>query len=189
MGERKVLNKYFPPDFDPAELPRGKRAKNNEKKVRMMLPMSVQCSTCSNFMYKGTKFNCRMEDVAGEDYLGLRIYRFYYRCTSCAAEFSMKTDPKSTDYILEEGATRNYEPWRDEAVVKQEAMRTREEEEMGNAMKALENRTLDSKREMDIMAALDEVQTLNARHNKVSRPLIHILFKPMATWFLPSLPS
>lgn len=39
---------------------------------------------------------------------------------------------------------------------------------MGNAMKALENRTLDSKREMDIMAALDEMRTLKAKHSKVS---------------------
>jgi hypothetical protein len=70
----------------------------------MMLPMTVRCATCANFMYKGTKFNCRMEDVPGEEYLGLRIFRFYYRCTSCAAEFSMKTDPKSTDYILEEAS-------------------------------------------------------------------------------------
>jgi hypothetical protein len=38
---------------------------------------------------------------------------------------------------------------------------------MGNAMKALENRTLESKREMDIMAALDEMRTLNSRHSKV----------------------
>ena len=34
-------------------------------------------------------------------------------------------------------------------------------------MKALENRTLDSKREMDIMAALDELQTLNRRQARV----------------------
>lgn len=44
----------------------------------------------------------------------------------------------------------------------------REEEERGNAMKQLENRTLDSKREMDIMAALDEMQSLNARHARVN---------------------
>ncbi|EFJ43002.1 hypothetical protein VOLCADRAFT_107041 [Volvox carteri f. nagariensis] len=168
MGERKVLNKYFPPDFDPAKLPKGKRRETNEMKVRMMLPMSVRCKTCGVFMYKGTKFNTRKEDVMGENYLGIQVFRFYYRCKKCAAEFCMKTDPKSADYILEAGATRNYEPWRDEEATKAEAVAKREEEEMGNAMKALENRTLDSKREMDIMAALDEMKALNAQHAKVT---------------------
>lgn len=36
----------------------------------------------------------------------------------------------------------------------------REAEEMGDAMKSLENRTLDSKREMDIIAALDEMKSM-----------------------------
>ncbi|GIL69102.1 hypothetical protein Vretimale_17307 [Volvox reticuliferus] len=168
MGERKVLNKYFPPDFDPAKLPKGKRRETNEMKVRMMLPMSVRCKTCGTFMYKGTKFNTRKEDVMAENYLGIQIFRFYYRCKKCAAEFCMKTDPKNADYILEAGATRNYEPWRDEETTKAEVAAKREEEEMGNAMKALENRTLDSKREMDIMAALDEMKALNAQHAKVT---------------------
>jgi hypothetical protein len=48
-------------------------------------------------------------------------------------------------------------------VLKAEAVRAREEEERGNAMKALENRTKDSKREMDIMEALDEMKSLKAR--------------------------
>jgi hypothetical protein len=47
--------------------------------------------------------------------------------------------------------------------LKAEAVRSREEEERGNAMKALENRTKDSKREMDIMEALDEMRSLKAR--------------------------
>ena len=48
-------------------------------------------------------------------------------------------------------------------MLKAEAVRAREEEERGNAMKALENRTKDSKREMDLMEALDEMKSLKAR--------------------------
>ncbi|DBB07115.1 TPA: hypothetical protein ACH3X1_011691 [Trebouxia sp. C0004] len=79
----------------------------------------------------------------------------------------MKTDPENTDYTMEHGASRNYEPWREKAKETNAALADREEEERGNAMKQLENRTLDSKREMDIMAALDEMQSLNARHARV----------------------
>ena len=52
MGERKVISKYYPPDFDPAKVPRGKRAELNMLKVRMMLPMSIRCGTCGTFMAK-----------------------------------------------------------------------------------------------------------------------------------------
>ncbi|KAJ0257203.1 hypothetical protein HA466_0081120 [Hirschfeldia incana] len=168
MGERKVLNKYYPPDFDPSKLPRLRRPKNQQIKVRMMLPMSVQCSTCGNYIYKGTKFNSRKEDVIGETYLGIQIFRFYFKCTKCSAELTMKTDPQNSDYIVESGASRNYEPWRagDEEADKEQ--QKRDAEEMGDAMKSLENRTLDSKREMDIIAALDEMKSMKSRHATVS---------------------
>ncbi|XP_076931627.1 uncharacterized protein LOC143596845 [Bidens hawaiensis] len=39
---------------------------------------------------------------------------------------------------------------------------------MGDAMKSLENRTLDSKREMDILSTLDEVKSLKSRQAHVS---------------------
>ncbi|MCO5558266.1 hypothetical protein L7F22_011845 [Adiantum nelumboides] len=164
MGERKVLNKYYPPDFDPSKIPRRRQPKNQQMKVRMMLPMSIRCNTCGNYIYKGTKFNSRKEDVVGETYLGIQIFRFYFKCTKCSAEITYKTDPKNSDYTVEAGATRNFEPWRstDEAI--DEAKKKRDAEEMGDSMKALENRTLDSKREMDIIATLDELISMKARH-------------------------
>ncbi|KAK4796156.1 hypothetical protein SAY86_028482 [Trapa natans] len=168
MGERKVLNKYYPPDFDPSKLPRVRREKNQQMKVRMMLPMSIRCNTCGNYIYKGTKFNSRKEDVEGEKYLGIQIFRFYFKCTKCSAELTMKTDPKNSDYVVEYGATRNFEPWRSTDEEIDSAKRKREAEEMGDAMKSLENRTLDSKREMDILAALDETKSLKSRHATVS---------------------
>ncbi|CAN8312360.1 unnamed protein product [Cochlearia groenlandica] len=168
MGERKVPNKYYPPDFDPAKIPRLRRPKNQQIKVRMMLPMSVRCSSCGNYIYKKTKFNSRKEDAIGEKYLEIQMYRFYFKCTKCSAELTMKTDPQNSDYIVESGASRNYEPWRaeDEDVDKDKLKR--DAEEMGDPMKSLENRTLDSKREMDIIATLDELKSMKSRHATVS---------------------
>ena len=139
-------------------------------KVRMMLAMSVRCNTCGEFIYKGTKFNARIEDAVGEDYLGIVVKRLYVKCKKCSAEIVIKTDPKNQDYIVEGGATRNAEPWRDGDTARDEAVSKREAEEEGNAMKALENRTKDSKREIDILNALDEVKAHNREHNKARPP-------------------
>jgi len=43
----------------------------------------------------------------------------------------------------------------------------REEEEKSDNMKQLENRTLDSKIELEIMDALDEIKAVNRRHETV----------------------
>nr|CCA18683.1 coiledcoil domaincontaining protein 94 putative [Albugo laibachii Nc14] len=167
MGERKVLNKYFPPDFDPSLVPRRQGPKNKQMEVRMMLPFSIQCDTCGEYMYRGKKFNSRKEEVVEENYLGLRIYRFYIKCVTCSSEITFKTDPKAGDYAAEHGCSRNFEPWRETQSLQETALKKQQDEEQGDSMKALENRTVTSKHEMDLLDALDEMKAINQRHARI----------------------
>ncbi|KAI9056629.1 DUF572-domain-containing protein [Trametes sanguinea] len=169
MSERKVLNKYFPPDFDPSLIPRRRQPKNSQQVVRLMAPFSMRCNTCGEYIYKGKKFNARKETVEGEDYYGIKIFRFYIKCTLCSAEITFKTDPKNTDYAAEHGASRNFEPWREEQAVEEGDRLAKLEEEENNPMKALENRTVDSKREMDILDALQDIRARNARNERIGQ--------------------
>lgn len=165
MGERKVQAKYYPPDFDPSRLPRIKKKRQNDDAVRFMLPMSVRCETCGDFMGTGLKFNARKSDT-NETYLGIRIFRFSMKCKGCPATFTIKTDPKNSDYICESGVRRNYEPWRAAQNVEEEGKEERKRQD-DDAIQALENKTRDAKEEMEQLDALDELKSLNAKRATV----------------------
>jgi hypothetical protein len=50
MSERKVLQKYYPPDFDPAGFGKRRSGKKDDgprmQTVRLMAPFSMRCLTC-----------------------------------------------------------------------------------------------------------------------------------------------
>ncbi|KAI9194562.1 hypothetical protein LWI28_007127 [Acer negundo] len=117
MGERKVLNKYYGPDFDPSKLPRIRRGGSNnhrQMKVRMMLPMTV-------------RFVATSSTEGPNSIVEKKI---------CSSELVIKTDPQNSDYVVESGATRNLEPWRAAAEVEEED----NEKSTATMKKALENR-------------------------------------------------
>ena len=92
------------------------------------------------------------------DHLGLRIFRFYIKCTACLGEISFRTDPANTDYVLEAGATRNFEALaKAEKQAELEAKAYQEELE-SNPMKMLEERTEQSRNEMERLEAIEELQ-------------------------------
>lgn len=162
-----MLNKYYPPDFDPSKIPKLKLPKDRQYVVRLMAPFNMRCKTCGEYIYKGKKFNARKETVQNELYLGLPIFRFYIKCTRCLAEITFKTDPENTDYAIELGATRNFQA---EKLIEEEEKRfqkEREDEELNNPMKVLENRTKDSKMEMEVLENLQELKELNQRQANV----------------------
>ncbi|OAD54162.1 Coiled-coil domain-containing protein 94 [Eufriesea mexicana] len=144
-----------------------KLARNRQYTVRLMAPFNMRCKTCGEYIYKGKKFNARKEDVEGDDYLGIRIYRFYIKCTRCLQEISFKTDPKNTDYEIEAGATRNFMALK---LAEEQAQREEDEEkeeEATNPMKLLEKRTLQSKQELELLESLEELKDLNRRQQAI----------------------
>lgn len=132
-----------------------------------MAPFNMRCVTCGEYIYKGKKFNARKEDVENDTYLGIRIYRFYIKCTRCLQEISFKTDPQNTDYEIEAGATRNFMALK---LAEEQAKREDDElkeEEANNPMKLLENRTEQSKNEIELLESLEELKDLNSRHETI----------------------
>jgi Saf4/Yju2 protein len=166
MGERKGLSKYYPPDFDPSKLSRVKAPKNKEVSSNFMLPMSIRCETCGDFMGAGLKFNAK-KSTAIETYLGTKIFRFSMKCKSCPQTFFIKTDPEHGDYTCESGAKRNFAPWRAEKAA-EEAADAIQAEQATDTMQALENKTLDARREMEELDALDELRASKARAARIS---------------------
>jgi len=164
MSERKVLNKYYPIDYDPRRLPRQKGMGNIEDKImviRTMAPFHMRCKTCGNYIYRGTKFNSRVETVKGERYLGtIPIRRFYIRCPKCVATITFKTDPENQDYAMESGATRNFEANRMWQLMEKREIEAVAEEERTNPMVALENRTAKSNQQMIMQENLEELYEL-----------------------------
>lgn len=173
--------KYYPPDFDPSKIPRMKLAKNRQYTVRLMAPFNMRCVTCGEYIYKGKKFNARKEDVIDQTYLGIRIYRFYIKCTRCLQEISFKTDPRNTDYEIEAGATRNFMALKLAEEQAKREMDELKEEEASNPMKLLENRTEQSRNEIELLESLEELKDLNRRQQNVNYEEMLLQYNPAET--------
>lgn len=145
MAERKGLNKYYPADFDPKKVPRLRKAEKHQKKNRFMLPVRARCNKGGNYMSEGPKFNSREEQVTEETYLGIKIFRFYFKCTNCSAELTTKTDPKKCGYSGDgSGATFPYNGHEEDTKKKHRE----------DVLESLEKRTTVSKRGIEVMAVL-----------------------------------
>ena len=107
---------YQSPDFDVYQVSHAQDAKKSttaiKRKVTYMLELTLRCSQCDCFIGRMTKLNAVV--TATEDkYISVRIYRLEFKCPYCKAPISLKTDPKSRGYIVENGASSIETPWSD----------------------------------------------------------------------------
>ncbi|NXP43169.1 YJU2 factor, partial [Leiothrix lutea] len=147
--------KYYPPDFDPAKIPKLKLPKDRQYVVRLMAPFNMS-PPWGSFVH-GIGECLALEVTTGQD---------SHPARPCCCS-PPQTDPENTDYTMEHGATRNFQA---EKLLEEEEKRLqkeREEEELNNPMKVLENRTKDSKLEMEVLENLQELKELNQRQANV----------------------
>lgn len=177
MAERKVLNKYIPPDFDPDKLMESKkllkkiekrknRNQNKTKKklmnIRMMYPFTLKCNKCKTFTYVGTKFNSRVEKLKDETYLNIPIWKFYGKCQECKNEIIFKTDPKNGDYLLIAGGTRTYDAHKEQELADDYYRNSNVKDE--DKIKNTEKQSYNAMLELKMNEQLEELQNMNKRY-------------------------
>lgn len=121
MGERKGVNKYYPPDFDPSKgslnswlgtHPLRDRARKLHKGIlviRFEMPYNIWCGGCNNHIGMGVRYNAEKSKVG--NYYTTPIYKFRMKCHLCDNHFEIQTDPKNHDYVILEGARRKEQRW------------------------------------------------------------------------------
>lgn len=102
MATRKMVNKYYPPEYDYREEKRKKK-KVDVLRITFMLPISVQCDSCTEFMSKGSKINANKEKAPEYNYLTVEAYRFTFKCRQCGQEIELHTVPKDAKYVVGKG--------------------------------------------------------------------------------------
>lgn len=185
MSERKVINKYYPPDYDPSKIiKKKKKVKTGSASlptVRLMTPFSMKCLTCGEYIAKSKKFNARKENTS-ESYLGMKIVRFHIKCPRCASEILFRTDPKSADYVIEFGAQKNYDSGNTNKIMKEESQEEtlerleKEEEEAKRkllekdkkqtSLEELEAKLNDIRNQQEISDQIDDLRERNSKLNE-----------------------
>ncbi|KAJ1930281.1 Protein saf4 [Tieghemiomyces parasiticus] len=120
MADRKNVNKYYPPDWDPSkgslnafvgQHPLRDRAKKLDQgilTVRFELPYNVWCGGCGKHIGRGVRYNAEKRRVG--EYLTTPIWAFRMKCHLCPNFIEIRTDPKDAEYVVHEGARRQAEP-------------------------------------------------------------------------------
>lgn len=77
--------------------------------VRFEMPFAIWCSTCpadsnNRLIGQGVRFNAEKKKVG--NYFSTPVWSFRMKHTACGGWIEIRTDPKSSEYIVTEGATR-----------------------------------------------------------------------------------
>lgn len=180
MSERKVINKYYPPDYNPLEVEKQvrklskklKTMNNSSIPIRLVTPFSIRCLKCKEFIPKRRKFNGK-KILLAEKYLGeTKIHRLSFKCPCCNNLITYRTGPGNPEYIMEGGGVRNYlnkdEQYSNETLnetlerlEREKEQKQSEFEEKEDKIHQLEQKLIKIQKDQQNTEELEEIQRLN----------------------------
>ena len=173
MGERKGVNKYYPPDFDYKKHgsldryhnshPLRERARKLKSEgiliIRFEMPYNIWCNGCNKHIGMGVRYNAEKKKVG--NYYSTIIYKFRMKCHLCDQYFEIQTDPANCEYVILSGARRKEERW-DAKSNEQIEMTDHQDKKklMTNPMYKLEHAVKDKEKLQTVIPTLSEIQEL-----------------------------
>lgn len=174
MTDRKQLNKYYPPDFDPSKgslntqlgqhhlRQRANRLSEGILVVRFELPYNGWCLTCGCHIGKGVRFNADKQQVGM--YFTTKIWQFTMTCHQCKGKMVVRTDPKTSQYIMHEGIRGKVESFSADANGTIELLDSEDRERMKiDPLFKLEHGESDKSKAADAHARINQLYTLHSR--------------------------
>ncbi|XP_043223207.1 coiled-coil domain-containing protein 130 homolog [Amphibalanus amphitrite] len=174
MGERKGVNKYYPPDYDPSKgglnkfqgthalRERAKKIHLGILVIRFEMPYNIWCDGCGNHIGMGVRYNAEKSKVGM--YYTTPVYQFRMKCHLCDNYFIIKTDPANLDYEVVAGARRQerrFDPGENGTVVPDE--RAKIQKLATDAMYKLEHGSDDVGKLRDAAPVLEHVERIQDR--------------------------
>lgn len=174
MGERKGVNKYYPPDYDPrrgglnkfqgthALRERARKLHLGILIIRFEMPYNIWCEGCNKHIGMGVRYNAEKKKVGM--YYSTPIYQFRMKCHLCDNYFEIKTDPANLDYEIVSGARRQekrWDPTENEQVVPEDKEVTRKM--AVDAMFKLEHGVGDKAKSQEVDPVLQELEEFQAK--------------------------
>ncbi len=99
MTERKIINKHKNIEYQNKKIFILKKKKLI--KINFMIPFNLTCLNCNKIISQGKKINAFKEKILNENYFGIQILRFFFKCPDCYKGISIRTDPINASYSSE----------------------------------------------------------------------------------------
>eukprot|EP00035_Acanthoeca_spectabilis_P008140 m.149146 g.149146 ORF g.149146 m.149146 type:complete len:385 (+) comp14225_c0_seq7:333-1487(+) len=170
MADRKAVNRWYPPDWDPSKgslnTYHGESWRNGSATVngragaakgiqiiRFEAPWNFWCTTCNKMVGRGVRYNAEKKK-AGK-YYTTTVWSFTMKCHLCSGEIVIETDPKNDDYRIVSGGRRKEEVWKASSTETHELMTSADKDKLAaDPMYRLEHGEADKRKARSASSAI-----------------------------------